>query len=105
MKERLRRRRSNPYGSQTTVIIGDPAAAATDYTNPDGPRFQNPPLAGAFVPSRPIPLETKFGRTSGSRLRPTSYRLAWPSARCILYGYGRGSRLTRDVRLKNETDY
>ena len=42
----------------------------------------------------------KRGRTSGSRLRPTSCRFAMVSARCKVYSYARGPILTHDVGHK-----
>ena len=55
-----RRRRSNPYGSRTTVIIDGPAAAATDYGDPIGPRSQTHPLARSDTPPRGISPEKQI---------------------------------------------
>ena len=41
-KEWTRRRRGEPYGSRTTVIMGGPAALATDYAHRSGPRLSEP---------------------------------------------------------------
>jgi len=67
-----RRRRGDPYRPQTTVIIGGPAAAATDYTNPGGPRFPIPALAEPLPPSRGTALEKQKSRTSGRTVQRTS---------------------------------
>ena len=68
-----RRRRSNHYGSRTTVIIGGPAAAATDYGDPDGPRFQTHPLAWSDAPSRRISPEKQIRQNKG--FQSTTHKL------------------------------
>ena len=68
-----RRRRSNHYGSRTTVIIGGPAALATDYSNPDGPRFQTHPLAWSDAPSRRISPEKQIRQNKG--FQSTTHKL------------------------------
>ena len=73
IKERLRRRRGNPYGSQTTVIIDGPAAAATDYGDPGGPRSQTHPLAGSDAPSRGISPEKQIRQNKG--FQSTTHKL------------------------------
>ena len=73
IKERLRRRRSNPYGARTTAIIGGPAAAATDYGDPGGPRFQTHPLAWSDAPSRGISPEKQIRQNKG--FQSTTHKL------------------------------
>ena len=68
-----RRRRSNPYESRTTAIIGGPAAAATDYGDPGGPRFQTHPLAWSDAPSRGISPEKHIRQNKG--FQATTHKL------------------------------
>ena len=72
-KRGSRRRRGNPYGAQTTVNIGGPAAAANDYSNPDGPRFQTHPLAWSDAPSRGISPEKQIRQNKG--FQSTTHKL------------------------------
>ena len=68
-----RRRRSNPYESRTTAIIGGPAAAATDYGDPVGLRFQTQPLAWSDAPSRGISPEKQIRQSKG--FQSTTHKL------------------------------
>ena len=58
---------------RTTVITGGPAAAATDYSNPAGPRFQNHPLAWSDAPSRGISPEKQIRQNKG--FQSTTHKL------------------------------
>ena len=100
IKERLRRRRSNPYGSRTTAIIGGPAAAATDYGDPGGPRFQTHPLAWSDAPSRGISPEKQIRQNKG--FQATTHKLSLGDGLLSLRSifYGRGSSLNPDVGVK-----
>ena len=68
-----RRRRSNPYGARTTEIFGGPAAAATDYGDPVGPRSQTHPLARSDAPSRGISPEKQIRQNKG--FQSTTHKL------------------------------
>ena len=93
-----RRRRGNPYGSRTTVIIDGPAAAATDYGDPGGPRFQTHPLAWSDAPSRGISPEKQIRQNKG--FQATTHKLSLGDGLLSLRSifYGRGSSLNPDVR-------
>ena len=72
-KRGSRRRRGDPYGAQTTGTIGGYAALATDYSNPDGPRFQTHPLAWSDALSRRISPEKQIRQNKG--FQSTTHKL------------------------------
>ena len=70
----------------------------------DRSAWHNHPRDHAWVIAGPIDLENtmKWGRTTGSRLRPTSCRYSMASARCKAYSIARGPILTHDVNLQKK---
>ena len=89
------------YRAQTTVIMGGPAAVATDYSRSSGPRFQNHPPATAPQPSHGRALETHFRHNKG--FQATAHNLSLFNRFRTLQSYTVlpvGRRLNPDVRLK-----
>ena len=60
--------------ARTTVIMGGPAAAATDYSRSSGLRSQTHPPATAPQPSHGMALETHFRHNKG--FQATAHKLS-----------------------------